>query len=304
MPFFFGGDGATLLIPDNLLEVCLKALNAHKDNVRDNFGLELRVGSVPLHELTDAGFSIRIAKLCLNSHLTIPVVLGMGLYEAERRIKADDLEMVGLKDAKELDLTGMNCRWDKIEPPRDPGEILTLLVESKDGSNQGAALASVIRVIEDIYGPLAQRIPISADKMQLKADAKAIGAETILQFGKLKWPYYVVNRFLTFIGKFFYGKTPSSREYMKSLVLLSDTLSIDGRINTVISGTEEQRKRLLVGLLELEEKGKIVFGAHISAQSIMSCYVRNHEDEHLHFVDGSEGGYTQAAKILKGKLRT
>jgi len=35
----------------------------------------------------------------------------------------------------------------------------------------------------------------------------------------------------------------------------------------------------------------------------MSCYVRDRKDQHVHFVDGSGGGYTQAAGMLKKKIR-
>jgi len=83
---------------------------------------------------------------------------------------------------------------------------------------------------------------------------------------------------------------------------MSDTLVIDGKINTVISGTVKQSKVLRVVLDALESDGKIVYGMHISGASIMSCYVRDMKDGHIHFVDGSEGGYTKAATVLKAKL--
>ena len=46
----------------------------------------------------------------------------------------------------------------------------------------------------------------------------------------------------------------------------------------------------------------ICFGIHCSPASIMSCYVRNRDDAHIHFVDGADGGYTSAAIMLKKKL--
>jgi hypothetical protein len=33
----------------------------------------------------------------------------------------------------------------------------------------------------------------------------------------------------------------------------------------------------------------------------MSCYVRNLNDRHIHFIDGAEGGYTKAAGVIKQK---
>ena len=34
----------------------------------------------------------------------------------------------------------------------------------------------------------------------------------------------------------------------------------------------------------------------------MSCYVRNKDAKHSHFVDGGSSGYTRAAEILKEKI--
>ena len=46
-----------------------------------------------------------------------------------------------------------------------------------------------------------------------------------------------------------------------------------------------------------------LFGLFVSSESVMSCYVRNLNDRHVHFVDGAEGGYTNAASIIKRKLK-
>jgi hypothetical protein len=52
----------------------------------------------------------------------------------------------------------------------------------------------------------------------------------------------------------------------------------------------------------MEAEGEILYGLHTSGASIMSCYVRDQKDGHIHFVDGADGGYTKAAKVLKGKM--
>ncbi|MFT5385627.1 MAG: hypothetical protein ACI81W_003035, partial [Saprospiraceae bacterium] len=64
-----------------------------------------------------------------------------------------------------------------------------------------------------------------------------------------------------------------------------------------------QRVSLTNELEQLEKEGDLYFGLHVSQESVMSCYVRNRDDQHIHFVDGSQGGYTQAAIMLKKKLR-
>jgi hypothetical protein len=83
---------------------------------------------------------------------------------------------------------------------------------------------------------------------------------------------------------------------------MSDTLVIDGKINTVITGTETQRLQLVQHLNQLEEAGKIYYAFYVSKESVMSCYVRDYKQEHIHFVDGAEGGYTKAAGVLKLKI--
>ncbi|MGH2553391.1 MAG: DUF3095 family protein, partial [Chitinophagaceae bacterium] len=71
---------------------------------------------------------------------------------------------------------------------------------------------------------------------------------------------------------------------------------------TVISGTRQQREQLQNALDELENNGEINYGLFVSDESIMSCYVRNLNEDHIHFVDGSDGGYTKAAGVLKKKI--
>ena len=37
----------------------------------------------------------------------------------------------------------------------------------------------------------------------------------------------------------------------------------------------------------------------ISRESVMTCYIENRNAKHIHFVDGADGGYTEAAKEIK-----
>ena len=77
-----------------------------------------------------------------------------------------------------------------------------------------------------------------------------------------------------------------------------------GKINTLICGDEHKRLKLVATLDQLEKEGEIKYGLFISIDSVMSCYVRDLKDDHIHFVDGAGGGYTQASKMLKGKMKS
>jgi hypothetical protein len=157
--------------------------------------------------------------------------------------------------------------------------------------------------IDSIYGSPRKRKPLSTQQLHLKVSWKRIITESKVKFGHLSFFYVLWNWLLTGFGPFYFAVNDEGKQYLKELVEWSDTLVIDGRIHTIITGTERQRAELVKILDELETTGDILYGIHISPQSIMSCYVRKGEKQHLHFVDGSEGGYTKAAGVLKKKWR-
>ncbi|NND06537.1 MAG: DUF3095 family protein [Saprospiraceae bacterium] len=302
IPFFFGGDGATFLIPKELHKPVLRSLEIHRENTLRNFELELRVGSMQVADLENYGNQFRIARFRVNEQLYIPIVLGGGLREVERIIKSRVSNSTP-EAGHTLDLSGMECRWDRIRPPQHKDEVVALLVDATNLDTSGLVFSQVVKLIEEVYGPFASRHPISATKLHIKSSLGTIKTEMQVKLGGFDLMYLIKNWLYTLIGKTYYGREENSRNYMQALVQLSDILVIDGRINTIISGTNNQRIQLINRLAQLEEDGKILFGYHTSEESIMSCYVRNRKDQHLHFIDGGDGGYTQASKMLKKKIK-
>ncbi len=303
VPFFFGGDGATLIVPEPLLQPVLGALRQHRELSRTNFDLELRVGSVSVGALLDAGHALRISRLFVTDYHAIPVLLGSGLAEAERRIKGASEEPAGGSPDDGLDLSGMECRWDRIEPARADLEVVCLLVTAGAGHPQAPVFRRVIDLIDTTYGPPSARNPVSIDRLRLRGTFHKIGIEMRARLGRFSLLYLLRNWLLTRVGGMFYFTRAAGQRYKERLVEQTDTLVIDGRINTVIAGTARQRTQLEAGLSALELRGEIAYGLFVCRESVMSCYVTDRSDRHIHFVDGSDGGYTLAAKQLKGKIR-
>ncbi|RWW92217.1 DUF3095 domain-containing protein [Flavobacterium cerinum] len=301
VPFFFGGDGATFIVPASLIDKLMRALKAYKTNTFNNFNLDLRTGTIPVSKIYGEGHEIRIAKFSRSTSFSIPVVLGSGLDYAEKVIKGNDY-LLSDTDSEDPDLSGMQCRWDKIAPPENKEEIVTLLIIACKTAQQSAIFKKILEKMDELYGPPEKRQPISVAQLKLKTTFSRLSTEMCVRLGKIKWFELIKNWFGSLYG-YIYFSTQNGKNYLKSLVEMSDTLVIDGRINTVITGTAAQRKMLQELLDTMEGNGEIIYGLHISNASIMSCYVRNLEDDHIHFVDGSEGGYTKAAKMLKAKLR-
>jgi len=304
IPFFFGGDGATLLLPDSLLSPVLQALHTHSQNVYRNYELALRVGSVRTSTVYENGAEIRIAKTCLGKHFPIPVVLGNGLKYAEKVVKGDAEPPLNQEtDPSQLDLQGMECRWNLIKPPRDTYEVVCLLINVPDQELHATVFEKILTTIDAIYGPQPERNPITIPQLQLTTDPQQIVRETQVKLGRFQWSYLITQYLITYFGGLYFRIYPQGKSYLQDLVELSDVLVLDGSINTVITGTRQQREKLTKVLEQLEQHRQILFGIHISKESVMSCYVRDRNNDHIHFVDGSQGGYTQAAMMLKEKLR-
>jgi hypothetical protein len=296
IPFFFGGDGATFILPAVIAGKALRALRLYQENTMSSFDLDLRVGTLPVSAIYRQGEKLSISKFNSSGAFVIPAILGNGLSYAEKLIKGKDYLLEQTEAAnEELDLSGMQCRWDKND------EIVTLLAIAAGGSPQALAFKKVMQHIDDIYGPLAQRQPISLPKLKLTTTFSKFETELRAVKGHGN-ALRMAGMWLKSVLGYLYFKTATGRKYLRSMIEMSDTLVLDGKINTVISGTAAQRLKLQAALSKLEESGEIFYGLYVSRESVMSCYVRDMDDGHIHFVDGGEGGYTKAAGLMKLKL--
>jgi hypothetical protein len=301
VPFFFGGDGATFMVPPVILDEIMQALVLYRENTLTNFQIDLRTGTLPVKRVYDDKYKLQIAKYRVSEAFSIPVVLGNGLSYAEKIIKGHNMLPNYEALLNELDLTGMQCRWDKIAPPENTNEVLSLLVMASHEDRQPEVFRKVMFHIDEIYGDEKKRTPISVAKLKLKTTFNRIGTEMRVGIGKVPFFKLLITWLTNLYGLIFFS-TRKGKHYLEKLVEMSDTLVIDGKINTVISGTISQRKNLQSVLDNMENNGELCYGLHVSSESVMSCYVRDLDDGHIHFVDGAEGGYTQAAKVIKAKL--
>ena len=315
IPYFFGGDGGTVLVPGAIVEKVIEGLKAHSLNSLKNFSLDLRIGHIPVDEIRKAGYGIRVAKVEIAKGFNKTVLIGDGLKYAEATIKKNYRSDEIKKEFKEADvelealnMEGMECRWDKVKPPDPQLEVVCLLIEANDPKNQSAVYRDVLNKIEEIYGAVEKRHPITMNRLKLKGTIKKIYREMMARYSKLKLGYLAKTYFTVLFGKLFFRfdlklKNIGAHNYLSELITFSEILTIDGRINTIISGTAENRILLLEYLKQEEESGQLIFGHHVSSASIMTCYIQNMNNKHIHFIDGADGGYTEAAKEFKPKAR-
>ncbi|EDP94774.1 DUF3095 domain-containing protein [Kordia algicida OT-1] len=303
VPYFFGGDGATFIIPDEIIPQILTALNTYSAHIKKTANLNLRVGSVILDDIYSNNVTARIAKLRHNEYLTTPIIIGNGLKFAEAHIK-DTFKSSDITENDEhlINLTGMECRWDEIKPNNEGDKVMCLLLSCSDETKQAQVYKSVMDEINYIFGTLDERRPITTLKLKLNTSIQKIKKEMMTKIGKYDRKYLIRNWLITVFGKYYFKIFPEGKRYLFRVTQLSDTIMLDGAINTVISGNDKQIRKFQIFLDNMEFQKEITYGIHVTHASIMSCYVQDRKENHIHFVDGTEGGYTTAAMMFKQKL--
>jgi hypothetical protein len=121
----------------------------------------------------------------------------------------------------------------------------------------------------------------------------------------LYWPKLWLQ---TLLGVFFMATdwTTSKTQwgnYKEDLEAHTDHRKMDGTLRQVLAGTVDQREALEAYLQEQYEQGRLVYGLDTSDAAMVTCLVFQYEKEHVHFVDGADGGYAHAAQALKERER-
>lgn len=93
------------------------------------------------------------------------------------------------------------------------------------------------------------------------------------------------------------------KKYLAEMAAHSDARKFDEMLRMVIDSTSEQIGRLKEILDKRQDAGDIVYGFFASDRALMTCLVFSTDGNHVHFIDGADGGYALAAKDMKQKIR-
>jgi hypothetical protein len=316
-PYVFGGDGATLLIPPSRRAAAVHASRNAISLARDAFDLELRAGILPVADLSAAGVEVRVARYRVSPHVTLAMFEGGGLTLAEKLVKDPQRgEAYALAPADTPDLSlfrGFECRWRPIMSRKD--RVASLLVAATT-QDKGAQRLVYRRVLDGITAAAHMGMdgmrPLDATGLSLGSRARDLRVEASVRSGKSGglryWLFNTRARLLvnlaTFLMRFgirladFDGAT-----YRRDVVANTDFRKFDDMLRMVLDVSESELTGILTYLEAERLAGDVVYGVHTSDSALMTCFIKDFAGNHIHFVDGSNGGYALAAKQLKEQIR-
>lgn len=316
IPFVFQGDGAALLIPPSLFLESQQALLVTRQLAKTRFGIELRVGVVPVSTVTAANYDVKVAKLKVSENYYQAAFTGDGLSYATELIKKPETANLytsnNLLDNAKANFSGLECRWQDI--PSKNGETVSLIVKftSEHQEFYNGIYKELLEQILLIYGSEDYINPVAEETLKLAFSYKYLGAEARLRAKSSKYwhkmLYFSQILLGNLLGWFLMTRKIKLSEvdwgaYKENTIDTTDYRKFDDMLRMVIVGNKTQREKLTSYLEKNYRKGKLVYGLHTSDRAIMTCLVFQRHGSQIHFIDGADGGYAAAAKAMKQRIK-
>jgi hypothetical protein len=196
LPYVFGGDGATVLLPGERRTESEAALRGVKKIAVSTFDLELRVGIVPVGELVRAGYPVRVGRFRVSPRVRLAMFSGSGFSWAERWVKSptEGPRFAISEDGPDTaSLEGFECRWQPVKSRRGQIASLIVMAVSEDDAERARIYRHTINTLEDALEDDAGH-PISLGGLRLGAIFGDFSIEARLRSGQAKGAAYDAAR--------------------------------------------------------------------------------------------------------------
>ena len=304
LPYVFGGDGATILVPAQNIEKVQEALLAVRRLAGEMYDLSLRVGVVPISEIRKRGKDFKVAKYLTAAGCPLAMFQGGGASLADDLVKYEGFVLDDDGKTNPPDLTGLTCRWQPMTAQKDKIMSLMVLAISPDEG----LYSDINNTLTDILGPFSS--PVHEDNLHYHWPTREAfrKAQIVWKQGNIfKNIVHQIFGMLLFraIRKFNIKlKAFDVEQYMQDMMSNSDYRKFDDMLRMVVDCSDTQAEQIEDYLSGLQGRGKIVYGIHYSETALMTCFVNSTKShDHVHFIDGNDGGYALAARQLKQQLQ-
>lgn len=313
-PFVFGGDGATLLVTSDELASIEAALVRTRSLARDDFNLELRIGFVSVSDLRMRGTDVLVAKYEASPGNSFALFGGGGVELADQLIKTDsraeryrvrEYTLPGLPD-----LTGLSCRWEPL--PTQKGSILCLLIKphAETFKQKQIVLSDFLAGLTTLLGSeLSQASPVNRQSLKFNWPPKGLSAEAkATRANKPFWQKITeiyIKSFIQWVmerrGLSYWGY--DAKVYRDEMGANSDFCKYDDVLRMVLDCTPTQVSQIRKLLDKMHADGQVDFGLFETEQALMTCLLFDlNSSQHVHFIDGDNGGFTSASHSFKKQL--
>jgi hypothetical protein len=314
LPFVFGGDGAVVAVPSFATGRTREALAAVKTWVREELELDLRAALVPVADIRAQGLDVRVARFQASPEVSYAMFSGGGASWAEAEMKAGRYAVPAAAPGTRPDLTGLSCRWNPIGARH--GEIVSIIVlPGADGNNRAFQ-----QLVSDIVALAAEQErgahPLPADGPEfgfrlksLDYEARAIAPAGARLGGRLRrlaarlslLAQVTVGSLIFRIGRKAGPFDPDL--YRRDVTGNSDFRKFDDGLKMTLDIDAAHLARIERRLAEAVAAGHCRYGLHRQSSALITCIAPSvYTRDHMHFIDGADGGYAMAARNLKSAL--
>jgi hypothetical protein len=312
IPFIFEGDGAMLCVPPELLDRARAALLRTQELARRSFALDLRVATLPVARIREAGFDILVGRFRVSDHYVQAMFAGGGMAYADRFMKDPATAPLCRVEAGSTrpggNFDGLECRWQDI--PSRHGETVSVMVRVIVGDAQEAnrIYRELVARVREIYGADDDCHPVWPPNLAFTFSGRQLASEVgvrAMERGAWgKWLYLMKTRAVIALGWLLmtFGIRTSATDWGRYKTVLArnaDVRKFNDCFRQILAGNAAQREALVAWLNAGFERRELVYGAHVADRAQMTCLVFDYSGRHLHFIDGADGGLAMAAKALK-----
>ncbi len=302
-PFTFAGDGARFAVPPEDVDVAREAMAKTASWAKTRLDLDLRVGLAPVRDVRNAGYDVQVARYAPSPHADYAMFSGGGIEWVEEQLKAGRFTIEPAPPNAMPDLTGLSCQWGPIASRQ--GVILSMIVRPAAGVPPVAFAA----LITDVFAVLSSANNINpvpddgphvtwpSDRLRLQAKTMDSGAgsnfvnyvQTVVR-AAIAWILFRTNLRMP-------GFDPM--HYRRQMAVNTDYRKYDDGLMMTVDCAEDTAGEIERHLKIARKEGIADYGLHRQATAVMTCVAPSVlSDDHLHFLDGGEGGYTRAAQHM------